>query len=171
MNRGRFNQNGKQPPTKNKSVRERLEQAQTARQAQLERNRKVAADRAAQAQAEEARRAARPKRDAARYCKTLSSIPFWMSGEPDSFNIAEPYLALVRIAVSSMNDESRHAVLCWPNFHPSPAAVPILLSLADNGSTDPINEGEKGGGRQRRGKAWPGACSRPAVLLCLDHLI
>lgn len=137
FNQSGFNPKGKQPANKT-NVRERLEQAQHARRAELERHRKASSERAAQAKAEDDRKAARPKRDADRYCNALSVIPFWMIGEPHPFHVAQPYLALSRVAVSSMNDECRHAVLCWPNFQPSPAAIGMLLSLAANGSTDAI---------------------------------
>jgi len=140
MSRSRFDPTGKGQPNNKKSVRDRLDQAQTARYAQLELHRKVVEERAAQAQAELARKVARQKRDAERYCKTLQSIPFWVSGESQPFHVAQPYLQLVRISVESMNDEARHAVLCWPNFHPSPASIAALLNLADNGSTDSTKE-------------------------------
>lgn len=141
MSRSHINPTGGGQPNNKNSVRDRLDQAQSARLAQLELHRKAVAERTAQAQAEEARKAARPQRNAKRYCDTLKSILFWMSGEPQPFHLAQPYLQLVRIAVASMNDESRHAVLCWPNFHPSPASIAALLNLADNGSTDSTKEG------------------------------
>lgn len=141
MSRSRFDATGRGQPNNKRTVRNRLDQAQSARHAQLELHRKAVAERTAQAQAEVARKAARPQRDAGRYCKTLQSIPFWMSGEQLPFHVAQPYLQLIRISVASMNDEARHAVLCWPNFHPSPASIAALLNLADNGSTDPIKEG------------------------------
>lgn len=141
MSRSRFDPTGRGQPNNKETVRDRLDQAQSARLAQLELHRKAVAQRTAQAEAEVARKAARPQRDAERYCKTLQSIPFWMSGEPQAFHLARPYLRLIRVAVASMNGESRHAVLCWPNFHPSPASIAALLNLADNGSTDPTKEG------------------------------
>lgn len=141
MSRSRFDPASRGRPNNKRSVRDRLDQAQNARHAQLELHRKAVAERAVQLQAELARKAARPKRDAERYCETLRSIPFWMSGESQPFHVAEPYLQLVRISIASMNDEARHAVLCWPNFYPSPASIAALLNLADNGSTDPTEEG------------------------------
>jgi hypothetical protein len=141
MSRSRFEPTGGGQPNHKKTVRDRLDQAQNARLAQLKLHRKALTQRAAVAEAEVVRKAAQPQRDAARYLKTLQSVPFWMSGEQGPFQLSKPYLELVRIAAASMNDESRHAVLCWPNFHPSPASIAALLNLADNGSTDPTEDG------------------------------
>jgi hypothetical protein len=113
------------------SPRERLEQAKLARKEQLDRHVHKTAIRAAQAEIDCAN-TSQSIRDVTQYHKALAAIPFWQSGEAAKLTISDSYSRLVDISLACMNNQAREAVLCWPDFNPSPSAVAAFLALADN---------------------------------------
>src|SRR5262249_10243106 len=124
--------------TRRPSLQERLEQANRARDDQLELHARQLAERTARLQAEKRANDLRPARHGASYCTALAAIPFWRSGETTQLTVSAPYLHLIDIAARCMQDKSRRAVLCWPEFRASPAALATLLALADNATTPAI---------------------------------
>jgi len=123
------------PHARHPSHQERLEQASRARCDQLESYSRQIAERAARLQAEKQANDSHPARDGSAYCAALAAIPFLRSEETAKLTVSAPYLLLVEIAARCMQDKTRHAVLCWPEFDASPAALAALLALADNAAT------------------------------------
>jgi hypothetical protein len=79
-----------------------------------------------------------PKRDINNYLKALSSIPLSLIGQNEKFYPSEVYKKLSELTLESINENSRRAVLCWPNCDPSPAGITALLAIADCAATTPI---------------------------------
>jgi hypothetical protein len=122
--------------TRRPSHQERLEQASRARLNQLELRARQLAERTAQAEKQVSN--SHPTRDGAAYCAALAAIPFWRPGESMKLTVSTPYLRLIDLATHCMQDRTRHAVLCWPEFDASPAGLAALLALADNAATPTI---------------------------------
>jgi hypothetical protein len=126
------------PNPPRQSHRERLEQAAKARRDQREYSAHLLAERAARLRAEKVANDSRPHRDAAQYCAVLASTPFFRAGEDRKLTVNAPYLHLVEAALRCMQEKTREAVLCWPDFEASPSALAALLTIADNAATAPV---------------------------------
>jgi hypothetical protein len=126
------------PHTRRPSHLERLEQASRARRDQLEERARQLAERTARVEAESQANDSHPTRDGSAYCAALAAVPLWRSGEATKLTVSTPYLRLVDIATRCMQNKTRHAVLCWPEFEASPAALAALLALADSAATPAI---------------------------------
>jgi hypothetical protein len=137
MKDGRFDPK-RGPHSRNQPPRARLEQAASARREQVERHLRQLAERASRLQIEKHANAFRPVREGSAYCGVLAATPFWRSGEATKLTVSAAYLHLVDIAVRCMQEKTREAVLCWPDFDSSPSAVAAFLALADNATTPAI---------------------------------
>lgn len=121
------------------SHQERLDQAAKARRAQVERSRHIVEQEAKQQAAVEAKQK-QVDRDAGAYRAVLGETAFWRSGDADRYFVDESYLKLVDVAVRCLEAKTREAVLCWPHFEASPAALAALLAHADSAATATIRK-------------------------------
>lgn len=84
---------------------------------------------------------ARP-RNAAALLAALDEIPFYYAGETASRSVGPIYKGLAQTAIECMTAKSQEAVLIWPDADPAPAAIAVLLSLADCASCTSIKRGD-----------------------------
>ncbi|WP_156918261.1 hypothetical protein [Bradyrhizobium sp. Cp5.3] len=137
MKNGRFDPK-RDPHLRHPSHRERLDQAASALQQQLEQRSRHLAERAAKSEAERVASAARAVRSPAAYQAALTAIPFSRPGEPARLSVSPSYQRLLDTALRCLEGRAREAVLCWPEFDVSPAAVAAFLTLADNAAAKEI---------------------------------
>lgn len=120
---------------------DRLGQSRDAQRLRLE---KFAQQKAAK-DAEEAQRAAaeaaRPRWDLSTLSTAISRLPLLEAGQTERLAASPMYQRLVSIAAECVNEGSSAAALCWPGGDVSPAAVAVLLGLADSASARPTTLG------------------------------
>jgi hypothetical protein len=120
---------------------DRQQQAAAAKESALAHLKRKLAERQEKRAREDEDRLSRPIRDLARYQTGLSRIPFLQLDRPGTLHPSEAYKKLISLALEAINTDSRRAILCWPTFAPSPAAVVAMLMLGDCESCDPITQG------------------------------
>jgi hypothetical protein len=116
---------------------DRLGQSRDAQRSKLE---KFAQQRAAK-EAEEAQRvateAARPRWDLSALEKAVALLPLLEAGRKERLTASPIYQRLVLGAAACVNEGKSAATLCWPAGNTSPAAVAVLLGLADSVAARP----------------------------------
>jgi hypothetical protein len=120
---------------------DRQQQAAAAKQNSLAHYKRTFADREERKAREEQEHNSRPTRDARRYRNGLNRVPFFQLDRQGHLHPTAPYERLAEIALDAINTNSKRAVLCWPNFAPSPAAVAVMLALADCEACDASIQG------------------------------
>lgn len=124
------------------TMHDRLDQARDAQRQMLAKFQQQRAARVAEEAVQAAAEAARPRWDMPALMQAVADLPLHEAGRDERLTTTAVYQRLVEIAASSINDGASAAALCWPSGDSSPAAVAVLLSLADSAAARPHMYGE-----------------------------
>ena len=126
------------PGAPGKGFHDRLGQSRDAQSQLISKFQQQRKARVAQEAAEAAEDAARPRWDLEALAEAVGALPLREAGREDCLCPTTVYRRLVEITAASINNGSSAAVMCWPAGDPSPAAVAVLLSLADSAAARPL---------------------------------
>lgn len=136
MARG-FDQKGRRSP----NLVDRQRQAAAAKENRLAQFRRRLQERQQLRLEEAVEKQSGPSRNFRHYEDALRRVPFLQIHQAGHLHPAKPYEKLTQIALDAMDTGARRAVLCWPSFVPSPAALATMLVLADCESCAAITHG------------------------------
>lgn len=123
------------------ALHDRLDQSRDAQRQTLAKFQQQRAARVADEAAQAAAEAARPRWDIPALTRAVANLPLREAARDQSLSPTAVYQSVVEMAASSINDGASSAVMCWPGGDTSPAAVAVLLSLADSAAARPVMYG------------------------------